>query len=135
RRKEGRQPRLQRLHVRAEDARLEAFEQVLHREQRLRLARAEPKSGQLVLRRRRIGLLETVAALVAVPGDGRVVAAAHVLDVALEGGERDLQLAQEVAHRNDAALPDQVVDLVEPLAAIHARKIHGATLAPRWLNK
>ena len=82
-----RQSRLQRLHVRAEDARLEALEEMLHGEERLRLARAEPQPRQLVLGRRRIRRLEPIAALLAVPRDGRVVAAPHVLDVALEGGE------------------------------------------------
>src|SRR5262249_54280734 len=113
----------------------EAFEEVLHREERLRLRRAEPEPRQLVLGRRRIGLLETVAALLAIPRDGRVVAASHVLDVALEGGEGDFELAQEIVHRNDAALANEVVDLVEPLAAIHPGEVHGAMLAPRWLKR
>ncbi len=40
-----RQPCLQGLHVRAEQARLQALEQVLHREQRLCFARIEPQAG------------------------------------------------------------------------------------------
>ena len=124
-----RQSRLQRLHVRAEDAGLEALEQMLHGEERLRLARAEPQPRQLVLGRRWIRSVESVAALLAVPRDGRVVAASHVLDVALERRERHLQLAQEVVHRNDAALADQLVDLVEPFGTIHPPIIN------QWRNR
>ncbi len=110
---------LQRRQVRAQERGLEAFEEVLHGEERLRLARAEPEARQLVDGGGAIGLHEPVAARLAIPLDGRVVAASHVLDVALEGGERDFELAQEVAHGHDAALPDEMVDLVEAFGAVH----------------
>src|SRR5258708_40008382 len=105
--------------MRPEEARLHVLEEMLHGEERLRLARAEPQARQLVLGRVRLLLLEAIAALVAVPHDGSVVAAPHVLDVALEGGKRDFELAEEVLHRDHAALPDEVVDFVEPFGAVH----------------
>jgi len=80
-----------------------------------------------------------------------VVAASHVLDVALEGGERDFELAEELAHGDHATLADEVVDLVEPFGAVHPEVcvhrafrswgsgefsvVEAGSLRPRWLAR
>jgi hypothetical protein len=117
--KECREARLEDLHVAAQQARLEALEKVLHGEQRLRLRGAEPEAWQLVLRRRRIRFHEAITARIPVPFDRRVVAALHVLEVALERRERHFELVHEFARRDGAALANEMVDLVEAFGAVH----------------
>ena len=79
----GAQALEQRLHVRRQQARLQRLQQVLHRQQRMRLGRREPQARQLEIRR---GSIEPVAVRGLVPLDRRVEAVAQVLEVALEGG-------------------------------------------------
>jgi hypothetical protein len=115
---------LERADLRAQQPGLEVLEEMLHREERLRLARIEPESGQLVLGRECLGLHEPVAARIAVPLDGRVVAALHVFEVALEGRQRHLQLAHELRRGDRAACAQHLLDLVETLATVHAGQVH-----------
>jgi hypothetical protein len=131
---QGGEARLQRLDVRAQQPGLEGFQQVLHGEERLRLPRVEPESRQLVLRRGRLRLHEAIAARVAIPFDGRVVAALHVFQVALQRRERNLQLAHEIRRGHRAPLAEHVVDLVEALASVHSGEVHPAMLGARKLT-
>ena len=123
------EPGLERLHMRAEERGLEALDQVLEGEERLRLARAEPQARQLVLRPLAGSpRLEAIGLLLAVPHDGRVQPASHVLEVALEGGERDAELPQELADLHPAARLQHLVDFVEPFGAVHSCELR---LGPR----
>ena len=64
---------------------------------------------------------ELVAAAIGVPDDRRVEALAHVLEVALERGGRDLQRVEELLARDQLAFVQQPVDQVEALASIHGK--------------
>jgi hypothetical protein len=78
-------------------------------------------------------LLEAIAHEVAVPDDGGVEPFAHVLEVALEGGERDAELVEEFAHLDHrAARLQQLVDLVEALGPVHG-EVHPRSMRAGWL--
>ena len=113
--------RLQRRELRADQAaRVERRQQVPHRRQRERLALAEPQSGQLEFPAARLRELVPVPARLAVPDDRRVEAAAHVLEIALERRQRDLELVEYRRARHDLLRLQQVVDHVEAFERVHA---------------
>jgi hypothetical protein len=115
----GAQAREQRLDVRLEQTRLQAREETLHREQRADLLRAEPEARQLVARRAGRRLHEPVAAALAVPLDRRVHAVPHVLQIALEGGARHAELAQQLRDLHHALGLEHPMDLVEAFRTVH----------------
>src|SRR5688572_25242970 len=130
RRQECRQPHLERLQVGPQQRGLQALDQVLQRQERLRLRGAEPEAGELV----RMALdgflrLEAITVLLAVPDDGRVKTIAQVLEVALEGGERHIQLLEESRDRHypRPARLEELVDLVEALGTVHG-EFHARTM-------
>ena len=106
----------QRFDVRAQQTRLEPFQQPLHGQQCMDFRVAEPQAGQLLQGKR---LVVAIAVALAVPDDGNVEPAAHVFEVALESSQRNFQLAQETPHRNATVLSQQLLDAVEALGAIH----------------
>ena len=108
-----------RLDTWREHAGLQIAQQLEHREKRVRFGSVEPESGQLVARRIGCQCRKAIAVALAVPDDGRMKAAAHVLDVALERGERNLQLVQEASDGHALMRPNQAVDAVEAFGAIH----------------
>ena len=122
----GAQARQQRLDVRLEQAGLQARQEVLHRQERADLLRAEPEARQLVARRPGRGLHEAVAALLPVPLDRCVHAIAHVLEVALERGARHAQLAEQVREPHRAPGLEQALDLVEAFGAVHRASSDGS---------
>ena len=81
----------------------------------------EPQAGQRESRACRRLLVVAVPAGLGVVDDRRVEAIAHVLEIALERRERDLELVEENVARDDAALVQQLVDPVEALRSIHAQ--------------
>src|SRR6185295_12178985 len=111
---------LQRLDVRLEKPRLQLGEERVHGEERVRLVGREPQPRQLVARARP-RLAEAVAVRLAVVLDRRVEAAAHVLDVALEGRGRHPQgSAKSGKGYRPSPLFQQSIDLVEAFEALHA---------------
>ena len=112
----------QRLQVAREHAvGVELLDELVHRQQRVDLALAEPHARQLVLRLRSVAGLhvELVAVGEAVVDDRRAHAVAQVLEVALQGGTRHLQLVHQRCEADAAAGADQHLDLVEALGPVH----------------
>ena len=83
----------------------------------MNLARVEPQSRQLIARRVTWWRRQAIAIAFAIPDDRCMQAAAHVFDVPLEGGERDVELIEEAIYRNVPVLPQQPI---------------GSTLAAFW---
>ena len=113
----------QRLDVRPEQARVHLLEQLPEREESPDLGLVEPEPGEGVAgggvrrgRRRR----EPVAARRPIPLDGRVQPVPEVLEVALEGGARDLELLEKRRERDDPPLAQQGVDAVEAFGPVHS---------------
>ena len=109
----------QRLDVRPEQARVHLLEQLAEREEGPDLGLVEPEPGEGIAgggrRRRR----QPVAASPPVPLDRRVQPVAEILEVAPEGGARDLELLQKGLDRDDPPLAQQSVDAVEAFGPVH----------------
>ena len=114
---EGAQAGAEGFDVLGQQAGLDFLEQRLHHEQGIGFAGVKPEAGQLLLVAGAAGV--AVTAFVAVPLDGCVEAAAHVLQVALEGGQRHLQLAQHAVDGHDFAALQQAVYPVKTLGPVH----------------
>jgi hypothetical protein len=95
-------------------------QQLLHGQQGVNFGGREPQAGQFVrVKVRRVGGCELVATKVAAVDDGVVQAFTKVLQVALEGGARHLQLGQQTGKANDLAGAQQFADFVKPFCAVH----------------
>ena len=108
----------QRIEVRTKQAGFEIFQQLLHRQQRVDLLRAEPQAGKLLNLRLRI---VAVAVGLAIPHDGNIQPRAQIFQIALEGGGRDLEFLAKSSRRHDLLAVNELLDLVEAFGAVHAR--------------
>ena len=99
-----------RRHLAVEQPGLEAVEELHRGEERLRLGGVEPQARQLVARARARSS-EAVAFQLAVVLDGRIEAAAHVLEVAPDARAGHSEHLAEDRKRNDLALLQELVDL------------------------
>ena len=102
---------------------VEVREEMMHGQQRMDFLGAEPQPGQLIVRADPLsGLLEAVAAQVAVEADRRVQAVAHVGEVALERGPGDAETFQQLLAGDAVARAENLVDLVNPLHVVHGKR-------------
>ena len=110
----------QRLDMRPEQPGVHLLEQLPEREEGPDLRLVQPQPGEGVAGRGRGVVGEPVAALSPVPLDRRVQPVAQVLEVALEGGARDLELFEKSLDRDDPSLTQQGIDPVEAFGPVHS---------------
>jgi len=108
----------ERRHLAVEQAGLQIREQLQRCQQRVDFRCVEPQAGQLVAGTR-ARPAEAVAVQPAVVLDRRVEAVAHVVEVALERGARDVERLPQSRERDQLAVLQELVDLEEALEAFH----------------
>ena len=115
------------------------LEQLAQREESPDLGLVQPEPGEGVAGRGGGRLHESVAALRPIPRDRCVQAVAEILEIALEGGARDLELFEKRLDGDEPALAEQRIDPVEALGPVHTRPSSSrsrhppiATGSPTW---
>ena len=97
----------------------EVFEEVMEGEKGVKFVAVKPESREFVARRVRLRIAETIAAPGLVVDDRCILPVAQKFEVAVEGGARNLQFAQERADRHDSARAQHPFNPENPLGLTH----------------
>ena len=115
---------------------VQSLDELMHGQQGMNFSLAEPHTGQLMLRLcaiTRLGL-QLVASLKRVPHDGRIHAVSQILQVSLQGGQRDTQFSEQGITVHTAAKADELLNFVKAFGPVHD-KCYLLTIDQLTLNR